>query len=852
MERSRRPPIFLASVMVAAAMAAHGAPAPTGAQPCADYTAATLWLDQQWACMYERGLPSKALLVQGNTLMAAGTIGLTLAFLDASDPRDLHRVTYTWDWRRDGYGGDVRDIAVKGDFLYLCTRDTLCTVSIVDPTQRIYTSTIGGLGRQAALACEGDLLLLAGEVLRVFDVSQADTPAWRGALDLGGPVLDVALRDGVAYAVTASGLTTVDVSVPASPRVLGCYDNGEMGEYGAVALDGCHAYLASVDLQVLNVADPAAPTLVASVPGAGGHAIAVGEGYAVVASQSDCIVCDVVDPARPRLLQRLTQAPHGFTGGVAIKGGCLYAVAHGAYSGEWGSSGAVVSQRLSRAAPPSPLAQLSWPDLWEGPYWLGASGSHVRFACPAPNHPGYYALRTADLGDPARPIPRGGTDVRGYRFMTAGNFVYAASGRLEAVDMSDPDSPRVVASVPLTAEPDFYWNRSMAQIGDLLVANLEGLGGRAHVDPIVDISDPAQPQVIGCLPDWLAGRRFVAAHGLAYTLSGPNLLVVDLNDPLAPRLITTVGLDQNSPWDELVEAGGNLYYTIIDSGADDSYQLCTIDLADPAAPRPANRLQIPGNGTDLAGGDKSLLLTGPFGGNHLIDVSRANAPRYGGAVAFTGGPQVVCGNALILPAAGGITVYPRPCAQAVPTLLAFFTAQPADGAVHLSWATSAAGGGEFRLTAHANDATWPVDFTRAAELFTARDASPRLAAGGSITYVIETRDGDSGAWTELAREDVVLSGPSRPVALLPPRPNPFNPVVRIAFVLEQAQAVTLAVYDLAGRRVATLANGPLPAGRQELIWRGTGDDGSPAASGSYLLRIDGERGRDQRRVSLVR
>jgi len=68
-------------------------------------------------------------------------------------------------------------------------------------------------------------------------------------------------------------------------------------------------------------------------------------------------------------------------------------------------------------------------------------------------------------------------------------------------------------------------------------------------------------------------------------------------------------------------------------------------------------------------------------------------------------------------------------------------------------------------------------------------------------------------------------------------PNPFNPATTVSFDLDQRSVVVLAVYDVAGRRVAILENGVMEAGRHQTTWDGTTDAGGFASSGVYFCRL---------------
>ncbi len=64
-------------------------------------------------------------------------------------------------------------------------------------------------------------------------------------------------------------------------------------------------------------------------------------------------------------------------------------------------------------------------------------------------------------------------------------------------------------------------------------------------------------------------------------------------------------------------------------------------------------------------------------------------------------------------------------------------------------------------------------------------------------------------------------------------PNPFNPTTVIRYRLGSESDVRLHVYDVLGRRVATLVDERLPAGEHQAIF-----DGSGLASGVYVYRLE--------------
>jgi hypothetical protein len=83
-------------------------------------------------------------------------------------------------------------------------------------------------------------------------------------------------------------------------------------------------------------------------------------------------------------------------------------------------------------------------------------------------------------------------------------------------------------------------------------------------------------------------------------------------------------------------------------------------------------------------------------------------------------------------------------------------------------------------------------------------------------------------------------------------PNPFNPVTRIEFAIPGDAQVSLRVYDARGRLVRTLVDGYLAAGRRTVEWDGRTDNGDPAASGTYFMRLVGGGEYLTRSISLLK
>jgi photosystem II stability/assembly factor-like uncharacterized protein len=84
--------------------------------------------------------------------------------------------------------------------------------------------------------------------------------------------------------------------------------------------------------------------------------------------------------------------------------------------------------------------------------------------------------------------------------------------------------------------------------------------------------------------------------------------------------------------------------------------------------------------------------------------------------------------------------------------------------------------------------------------------------------------------------------PASVAALQPSAPNPFTKSTVVSFSVPRAGFARLAVFDVSGRLIATLQDGPVAAGRHRLRWNGLDERGGSVATGVYFLRLEtGER-----------
>lgn len=84
------------------------------------------------------------------------------------------------------------------------------------------------------------------------------------------------------------------------------------------------------------------------------------------------------------------------------------------------------------------------------------------------------------------------------------------------------------------------------------------------------------------------------------------------------------------------------------------------------------------------------------------------------------------------------------------------------------------------------------------------------------------------------------------------QPNPFNAATMITYRIATDGPVRVEVYDILGRRMATLVDAWQRAGEYQVMWNGSDIHGDPAGSGMYFYRLQCDDGLLTRKMILLK
>ncbi len=128
------------------------------------------------------------------------------------------------------------------------------------------------------------------------------------------------------------------------------------------------------------------------------------------------------------------------------------------------------------------------------------------------------------------------------------------------------------------------------------------------------------------------------------------------------------------------------------------------------------------------------------------------------------------------------------------------------------------------------------------------DGQGRLYVGGFFASAGGVPSTFIARWTSGAsRVEQISTNAPRTFLLEQNYPNPFNPSTTIRYQLPVASEVKLEVYDVLGKKVATLVNERQAAGYYQYVWNANG-----LSSGVYLYRLQAGRFIETKKMMLVK
>jgi len=127
-----------------------------------------------------------------------------------------------------------------------------------------------------------------------------------------------------------------------------------------------------------------------------------------------------------------------------------------------------------------------------------------------------------------------------------------------------------------------------------------------------------------------------------------------------------------------------------------------------------------------------------------------------------------------------------------------------------------------------------------------------VLAGDDLSDLQANADAAQFLWDNPPTDhDPATTVPSR-LLLAQNAPNPFNPSTVIRYDLPMDAMVRLEIFDVRGRLIRTLRNGPAIAGRRQAVWDGRDDLGRELASGAYFYRLRVDERSITRKMQLLK
>ncbi|MCM2271904.1 MAG: T9SS type A sorting domain-containing protein [candidate division Zixibacteria bacterium] len=747
------------------------------------------------------------------------------------------------------WSGAVKTV-VRDTLAYCGMVEGLMILNIADPTQPKLVSQLyleDGFVKEIAL--KDSICLFAvdnyphdGGICYLINVASPEQPTILSRYEPEYNCFGVAVFDSVAVLTVGSlgwvaphgtGLEIVDISDPAAPERIGYSDSGmdpESSPFLQVLIRDRLAYAIGYGvLWIVDLSDPIAPQTVSLVPtytypkyyfplsisfGPTDSLLYIANRSAVTpAGGSALTVMNIADLTQPKIITNIPM--YGWVQEVSVVGNLAVV-----------SNGKRGAQIFDLTDPAYPVQIGTYEGKWlgadEGPYFafgvacidtlciltdigpqnddieLVAGASLLRSSPEAADQETPATqIHVISLADPTAPQKIGAYDLAAAvtGVVLGGRYAYGLhslgplySSGLSIVDLLDPAHPVQVGYYATLGEP---------QQGVVRDSLLYLAGGSAGLE-IVNVANPTAPVYLSNCPTGSGATDMKLRGKYAYVAgSSSGFYVIDVSDPASPVQVGWV----NTP-DLAIQL---VLYDTLAFVADRNSGLLMINIADPSHP----------------------VLTDWRGTSHIYN-----------SVAITG--DFLWGGLI-----SQMALYD-------------LRTNPSDPTFH-SWGPLAVGK---RGIVSYGDCVFVSEAEAEISVMTVDNQdSARVIDSCSTPGIANRMDLDSlravaaDRWG-LSLYDVAIAtdvgDDAHPIlldqiTLLKNFPNPFNSSTQISFALSRASDVDLAVYNLLGQRVATLASGRFGAGEHCIRW-----EPANAASGIYLYRLKGGGSSLSRKMVLLK
>lgn len=460
------------------------------------------------------------------------------------------------------------------------------------------------------------------------------------ASSLGGSITSVAVSGTIAYMGQGGTFATFDISDPTQISRLAYLLLPNPPSFAAkIQVVGSLAYIASGNLQIVDVSDPLNPELLGSyAPGGSATDLEVVGTLAYLLvntpSTSSLQILDVTNPAIPTDVGSYSPGANYFS--MDIENSFAYLMGYGGFK--------IID--VQDPANPVPQGSFSMWDFFSEARDVQVEGS---LAIIVGDESHFYfngQLLVLDVSNPLTPTLVSlyeGIRSDPWVVKSAGNFAYVGGAYgLDIVDLTTPMTPTLSSSYPFEAL-DLQIIDSRAYLA----------GGSAGMQ-ILDVSSPANPTPLGSYELLGSVTDIEVQLSYIYTTGGiRELTILDGTDPTSPLALTSPITPGHGRDLKVIEdlAYINRY----------NYGFDIFDVTDPTSPTLLSRYN-PSHGSYTAmtvEGDYAYigeLLGGDLAtGINILNISNPANPQYlGRATNISGsGPQAmkVAGN-LIYTAAG--------------------------------------------------------------------------------------------------------------------------------------------------------------------------------------------------------